>query len=118
MRPFYLMATKGYGFSVNDIDMMNPTLLQPYVDAYKAEWRQRDREMYMWYGRYGVSAFITAIDATFGKGKGKFVKETCYDSIEKQNNADEDAELQEMLNAERAWMAESQKANLPKPKVF
>lgn len=76
------MATKGYGFSVDDIDMMNPELLKPYVDAYKAEWKQRDMEMYMWFGRYATSALVTAIDATFGKGNSKYVKETCYDSIE------------------------------------
>ena len=102
---------------MNDIDMMNPTLLSPYVDAYKAEWKQRDMEMYMWFGRYGVSAVVTAIDATFGKGKGKFVNETCYDSIEKHSSTDEDAELREMLNAEEAWARESRRANLPKTKI-
>ena len=77
------MVTKGYGFSIDDIDMMNPELLKPYVDAYKAEWKQRDMEMYMWFGRYATSVLVTAIDATFGKGNSKYVKETCYDSIEK-----------------------------------
>ena len=97
------MATKGYGFSVDDIDMMNPELLKPYVDAYKAEWKQRDMEMYMWFGRYATSALVTAIDATFGKGNSKYVKKTCYDSIEKHNTDDPDAEIREMLKAEEAW---------------
>ena len=117
IRPFYLVVTKGYGFSVDDIDMMNPELLKPYVDAYKAEWKQRDMEMYMWFGRYATSAFVTAIDATFGKGNSKYVKETCYDSIEKHNTDDPDAEMREMLKAEEAWAAESRKSHLPKPKI-
>lgn len=74
-------------------------------------------EMYMWFGRYATSAFVTAIDATFGKGKSKYVQETCYDSVEKQNGTDEDAELREMLKAEQAWAEESRKSHLPKPKV-
>ena len=117
IRPFYLMVTKGYGFSVDDIDMMNPELLKPYVDAYKTEWKQRDMEMYMWFGRYATSALVTAIDATFGKGNSKYVKETCYDSIEKHNTDDPDAEIREMLKAEEAWAAESRKSHLPKPKI-
>lgn len=111
------MVTKGYGFSVDDIDMMNPELLKPYVDAYKAECKQRDMEMYMWFGRYATSALVTAIDATFGKGNSKYVKETCYDSIEKHNTDDPDAEIREMLKAEEAWAAESRKSHLPKPKI-
>ena len=111
------MATKGYGFSVDDIDMMNPELLKPYVDAYKAECKQRDMEMYMWFGRYATSVLVTAIDATFGKGNSKYVKETCYDSIEKHNTDDPDAEIREMLKAEEAWAAESRKSHLPKPKI-
>jgi len=45
------------------------------------------------------------------------VKETCYDSIEKHNTDDPDAEIREMLKAEEAWAAESRKSHLPKPKI-
>lgn len=51
------------------------------------------------------------------KGNSKYVKETCYDSIEKQNTDDPDAEIREMLKAEEAWAAESRKSHLPKPKI-
>lgn len=37
IRPFWLLVTKGYGFTVHDIDTSCPADLQPYADVYNLD---------------------------------------------------------------------------------
>ena len=50
------MVTKGYGFTVDDIDWSSPADLKPYEKAHKLEMTEQDNLMYMWFGSYALSA--------------------------------------------------------------
>lgn len=53
------MVTKGYGFTVDDIDWSCPADLEPYAKAYKL--RLKEKDTFNWYlGQY----FMSALDAT------------------------------------------------------
>lgn len=62
IRPFWLLVTKGYGFTVHDIDTSCPADLKPYADVYNLEKKQRDNDMWMWFGTYGLSAVSVAVE--------------------------------------------------------
>lgn len=68
--------TKGYGFSVDDIDASCPTDLQPYAEAYKLEQKQRDIEAWMQWGAYGLSAVGVAVERNLAgkKARSKYLE--------------------------------------------
>lgn len=47
---------------MHDIDASCPADLQPYADAYNLDKKQRDNEMWMWFGTYGLSAVSVAVE--------------------------------------------------------
>lgn len=77
IRPYWLLATKGYGFSVEDIDMSCPADLEPYSKAYMLEQKETDSNMWAWWGTYGLSATLTAIDRALNgnKARAKYVEQ-------------------------------------------
>ena len=54
-----------------------PNELRSFYKAYKNKKRIKDEEMYMWWGSYGISALIVAIDRCFSgkKSKAEYIKE-------------------------------------------
>ena len=54
-----------------------PNELRAFYKAYKNKQRIKDEEMWMWWGNYGISALIVAIDRCFGgkKSKAEYIKE-------------------------------------------
>lgn len=56
------MVTKGYGFTVNDIDWLNPAVLEPYSKAYQLE--RCEKDALQW--QMGIY-FAEAITANFSK---------------------------------------------------
>ena len=70
------MVTKGYGFTVNDIDFSNPSELEPYAQAYRLENKERDAEMHAWIGSYMISAIAVSVEKViFGrKAKLEYIK--------------------------------------------
>lgn len=65
------MVTKGYGFTINDIDWSCPADLEPYEKAHKLELIERDAQMYNM-GKYAEIAF-SVVMAHFGAGlAGKY----------------------------------------------
>lgn len=60
------MVTKGYGFSVEDIDWSCPADLEPYAKAHSLELKERDSQMYSM-GLYNKIAF-SVVMAHFGAG--------------------------------------------------
>jgi len=71
------MVTKGYGFSIEDIDWSCPADLQPYDDAHQLEVQERDILAWEICGTYMISALTVAIEHIIAgnKAKSKYLKE-------------------------------------------
>lgn len=71
------MVTKGYGFSVNDIDWSSPTDLKPYEKAHMKQLEEQDLLQHMWWGRYGLSAVAVAVEHCIAgrKASSEYIKE-------------------------------------------
>ena len=53
-----------------------PKELEPYNKAHKMNIVERDNLQHMWWGNYGISALIVAIDKCFSKKpKAEYIKE-------------------------------------------
>ena len=54
-----------------------PKELEPYDKAHQMKIVEQDNLQHMWWGNYGLSAVIVAIDRCFGgkKSKAKYIKE-------------------------------------------
>lgn len=46
---------------------MNPHIIKVIYGGYKERQKVRDREMWSWFGSYGISAMVFAIDHCFSK---------------------------------------------------
>lgn len=88
VRPYWLMVTKGYGFTVNDIDQSCPADLEPYAKAHNKEIMEQDALQYAWYGSYGLSALNVAIEHCFAgkKAKSKYVEKPIFFEEETKSN--------------------------------
>ena len=71
VRPYWLMVTKGYGFTAEDIDNSCPADLKPYEKAYMLEQENRDIQMWGWMGAYVQKAMICAMDSILNGKKAK-----------------------------------------------
>lgn len=98
VRPMWLLCTKGYGFTVKDIDSSCPADLEPYAEAYKLEMKQRDREMWMWWGEYGLAATSVAVDHCLNgrKAQSKYIDKPI---IERADIANNEKEIQKQRKA-------------------
>lgn len=87
----WLRYTKGYGLTVKDIDSSCPTDLEPYAKAYGQEMKQRDREMWMWWGNYGLQATAVAIDHCLNgrNAQSKYTEKPALEEIDLANNEEE-----------------------------
>lgn len=70
------MVTRGYGFTVDDIDWSCPADLEPYAKAYKLQLQQQDSQLYTM-GMYALSAFSVAIEHCLAgkKATSEYIKE-------------------------------------------
>lgn len=71
------MVTKGYGLTSHDIDMSCPADLEPYEKAYLLEQKNKDAQMWTWWGSYGISATLVAVERCLAgqKAKAKYVEQ-------------------------------------------
>lgn len=65
------MVTKGYGLTAEDIDNSCPTDLKPYEKACVLEQKQKDAQMWLWWGNYGLDAIRVAVERCFAGQKAK-----------------------------------------------
>lgn len=77
--------TKGYGFTVDDIDWSCPADLEPYEKAYRLQLQQQDSQLYAM-GMYALSAVSVAIEHNFAanKTKSKYIEKPFLQEIEKK----------------------------------
>ena len=113
------MVTKGYGFTVDDIDWSSPADLEPYAKAHRVEIIEQDNLIYTWCGNYIMSAVSVAIEHCFAgkKAKLKYLEEpTLQRALDEAELTDEekyDREIRKALMAEEMWMNEGYKNHLP-----
>lgn len=80
------MATKGYGFTVDDIDWSSPADLEPYSKAYGLNMKHTDTLMYNM-GLYAKVAFDVVM-ANFGsgiagkRGKAEYIEKPIHELAE------------------------------------
>lgn len=95
-----------------------PNELRAFYKAYKNKKRIKDGEMYMWWGNYGISALIVAIDSCFSKKpSAEYVKEPILSkAFENDGLTDEqiyEKELKKALLAEEQWIVAGKQKGLP-----
>ena len=77
-----------------------PKELEPYDKAHKINIEEQDYLQHMWWGNYGLSALIVAIDRCFGgkKSKAEYIKEPILSkSLEKDGLTEEEIQKQREL---------------------
>lgn len=88
--------TKGYGFTVDNIDWSCPADLEPYAKAYELEMQHQDSQMYMM-GMYNLSATSVAVEYNLAgrKARSKYIKKPLLQEFEEQNKPMSEEELQQ-----------------------
>lgn len=82
------MVTKGYGFTVDDIDWSCPADLEPYAKAHKLEVMENDSIIHAVCGNYVLSAVSVAVEHCLAgrKAKSKYIDKPIMQEIEKENS--------------------------------
>lgn len=109
-----MVATKGYGFSVEDIDWSCPADMEPYLKAHKEELKEKDYLAWI-QGQYTLSAVINAIERNFAKHpRGKYIEKSIFELVEEQEYRKKNE------RPEYKWMTdeEKQKAELERAKAY
>lgn len=76
--------------------------------------KQEDYLNYVWWGEYGVSALICAIDRCFNKNaKSQYVKEPVLSKAFESEEEIYEKELRKALLAEEQWIVASRNRGLP-----
>lgn len=81
------MVTRGYGFTVSDIDWSSPADLEPYAKAHAIERQEQDVLAHMWWGAYGLNAVAVAVEHCLAgkKARSKYADEPVLKRLEEQN---------------------------------
>ena len=95
-----------------------PNELRAFYMAYKNKQRIKDEEMWMWFGNYGVSALIVAIDRCFNKkANAEYIKEPILSKTFENDGLTEEEiqekELRKALLAEEQWIIAGKQKGLP-----
>lgn len=101
------MVTKGYGFSLHDIDWSCPSDLEPYEKAYSMERKEKDSLVHAWVGSYGINAFVVALDKVMNgrKASAKYIDKPLITKAEEENRP----LTQEEIERQRAIFVEQLK---------
>ena len=96
-----------------------PKELEPYNKAHKMKMAEQDNLQYTWWGSYGISALIVAIDRCFSgkKSKAEYIKEPISSKAFENDGLTEDEiqekELRKALLAEEQWIIAGKQKGLP-----
>lgn len=80
-----MLATKGYGLSVDDIDWSSPTDMKPYLKAHEEELKEKDYLAWL-SNQYTLSAVSAAVEHCFAgrKAKSKYIEKPIMQEIAKK----------------------------------
>ena len=95
-----------------------PKELEPFDKAHKKKIEEQDMLQHLWWGNYGISAFIVAIDRCFSKNKkAEYIKEPIFrNGLENYGLTEEEIykkELNKALLSEEQWIMASKQKCLP-----
>ena len=96
-----------------------PKDLYPYDKAHELQLKEQDELQYMWWGNYGISALIVAIDSYLNSksAKSEYIKSPIMSKMfEEEYIAEKETEEQEIKKAieiEKQRMARSMSKGLP-----
>ena len=96
-----------------------PKELEPYNKAHKMKMAEQDNLQYTWWGSYGISALIVAIDRCFSgkKSKAEYIKEPILSKTFENDGLTEEEiqekELRKALFAEEQWIIAGKQKGLP-----
>lgn len=96
-----------------------PNQLRAYYKAYKLNKEMRDEEAWMWWGNYGISALIVAIERCFGgkDSKAEYIKEPILSKSFENDGLTEDEiqelEIQKAIAVEEQWIIAGKIKGLP-----
>jgi len=113
------MVTKGYGFSVEDIDGSCPADLETYAKVHKLEQKEVDSMAWLLCGNYILSALTVAMEHCLagGKAKSEYIKEPVLNKLDEYESLSQEEvdrrELQKMLFAEKQWQMAGEVSKLP-----
>lgn len=70
-----MIATKGYGLSVDDIDWSSPADMKPYLKAHEEELKEKDY-LAWFFNQYTLSAVSVAVEHCLAgkKAKSKYIE--------------------------------------------
>lgn len=112
------MVTKGYGFSINDIDWSCPADLEPYAKAHKLKIQEKDYLSWL-SNQYTLSAVSVAVEHCLAgrKARSKYIEKPIMQQIEEQNEPLSEDKLQrqrELFVAKLEVMKTNFELNHPK----
>lgn len=78
-----MVATKGYGLSVDDIDWSSPADMKPYLKAHEEEIKEQDYFAWL-FNQYTLSAVLVAVEHCLAgkKAKSEYVKKPIMKEVE------------------------------------
>lgn len=90
-----MLATKGYGLSVDDIDWSSPADMEPYLKMHKEELKEKDYLAWL-QGQYTLSAVSVAVEHCLAgrKAKSKYIRKPLLQELEEQNKPLTEEEIQ------------------------
>lgn len=96
-----------------------PNELRSFYKSYKQKQKIEDEKMWIYWGNYGISAFIFAIDHYLNgkKAKSEYIKEPILSKVFENDGLTEEEiyekELQKALMAEEQWIIAGKQKGLP-----
>lgn len=113
------MVTKGYGFSVEDIDWSCPADLEPYAKAHKLEVMENDSIAHAVCGSYVLSAVSVAVEHCLAgrKARSEYIKEPIMSKAFENDGLTEEQvtekEIKKAILTEQRFMARAINRGLP-----
>lgn len=80
-----MIATKGYGLSIDDIDWSSPADMEPYLKAHEKELKEKDYLAWL-FNQYTLSAVSVAVEHCLAgkKARSKYIKKPFLQEISKK----------------------------------
>ena len=92
----YFPVAFSIGISLEEFKHLNPQKLVYCLEGYKIKRKQRDEEMWLWWGNYGLSAVLFAVEHCLAgkKARTKYIDKPIFQAMEEQNKTMTEEELQ------------------------